>query len=330
MKILGMGNALVDVLARMKNDDLLEELNLPKGSMNLIDVHSRNHIFGKMENMDIKITTGGSAGNTCLAMSKMGMDAGFIGKVGADDYGKFYIEEFEQTGITPHFIYKEDRSGTAMALISPDGERTFGTYLGVAAELEKSDIRKDVFQEYTHFYIEGYLVQNHELIEEALSTAKSLGLKVAIDLASFNVVEEDKEFIQSLVDKYVDIVFANEEEAKALTGKEAKEAVQEIGSKIQIAVVKVGREGSWVMHEGDLVHVAVDPLTPVDTTAAGDYYAAGFFYGLANQASIYQCAQIGSLLAGQIIQVVGTKLTEDNWAEIRTNVEKILTECGNN
>ncbi|MDR0232852.1 MAG: adenosine kinase, partial [Dysgonamonadaceae bacterium] len=228
MKILGMGNALVDISALMKSDDLLTELSLPKGSMTLIDKDKRACIFEKIENLEKEMTTGGSASNTSKALARMGMPAGFIGKVGSDKYGAFYIDEITKTGIIPHFITENVPSGTAMALISPNGERTFGTYLGAAANLIPEELDADIFKSYDYFYIEGYLVQNYALIEQAVKMAKLHGLKIAIDLASYNVVEANREFLERIIVEYVDIVFANEEEAHALTGKSPEEAVMQI------------------------------------------------------------------------------------------------------
>jgi sugar/nucleoside kinase (ribokinase family) len=323
MKILGMGNALIDISAKLNEENLLSELNLPKGSMNLIDVYTRNKILEKLKNWEVKMTTGGAAGNTSLALTKMGLDVGFIGKVGEDEHGKFYIKEFENAGVKPHFVFNKNPSGTAIVLITPDGERTFGTYLGVAADLKKTELQEEIFRQYTHFYIEGYLVQNHELIEEALIMAKSQGLTTALDLASYNVVEAEKEFLQKLINKYVDIIFANEMEAKALTGKKPEEAIQQIGNEKQIVIVKTGGDGSWVKRGNELIHVSVEKITPLDTTAAGDYYAAGFFYGLKKQATLKQCARIGSLLAFEIIRVIGTKLPESTWDTIKKKVKEI-------
>jgi sugar/nucleoside kinase (ribokinase family) len=127
------------------------------------------------------------------------------------------------------------------------------------------------------------------------------------------------------VTEYVDILFANEEEANALTGKKAEEAAHEIASKVQIAVVKAGDKGSWINQDDLLIHVPVhEKINPLDTTAAGDYYAAGFFYGMGNSASLEKCAQLGSLLSYYIIQVVGTKLSEETWIEIREKAKEIL------
>ncbi len=324
MKILGMGNALVDILALMKSDDLLVELNMQKGSMTLIDKEKRAYIFEKIEEMEKEMTTGGSASNTSLALAKMGMQVGFIGKVGSDEYGAFYIDEIKKTGVTPHFIMENAPSGTAMALISPDGERTFGTYLGAAAALTWEELKADLFKSYDYFYIEGYLVQNYALIEHAVKMAKSHGLKIAIDLASYNVVEANCEFLRKIIIEYVDIVFANEEEARALTGKQAEEAVREIAEYTEIAVVKIGERGSLISNKKEQVYVPVYKANFIDATAAGDYYAAGFFYGLSKDGNLEQCGKIGSLLASNIVETVGTKLAEDCWLKIKNKTAEIL------
>ena len=323
MKILGMGNALVDVLAVVDSDALLHELCLPKGSMQLIDTGKRTLIFEKIADLNPKIATGGSASNTALALAKMGITCGFIGKVGSDQYGEFYMREMQNSGVISHIIAQDAPSGTAMTLITPDGERTFGTYLGIAAELTDKELDPDIFRMYNYFYIEGYLVQNYDLIEGAMRLAKGLGVNVAIDLASFNVVEANREFLQRLINEYVDIVFANEEEAKALTGKPAEEALLEIGSQTEIAVVKIGAQGSWIMRGNEKIHVPAFPTNMIDATAAGDFYAAGFLYGLAHGANLEKCGEIGSLLASNVIEVVGTKLSEETWEKIRKQAEEI-------
>ncbi len=324
MKVLGMGNALVDILALMHNDNLLVELNLPKGSMTLIDNAKRAYIFEKIESLTKEMTTGGSASNTSLALAKMGIRTGFIGKVGSDEYGTFYIDEIIKTGVIPHFSRENSPSGTAMALISPDGERTFGTFLGAAANLTREELEADIFKSYDCFYIEGYLVQNYALIEYAIQLAKSHGLKIAIDLASYNVVEANREFLKKLIVEYVDIVFANEEEARALTGKSAEEAVVEIAGHVEIAVVKIGEKGSLISDRKAVIHVPAYKVNFIDATAAGDYYAAGFFYGLSRNGSMEQCGKIGSLLASNIVETVGTKLTEDCWLKIKNKTVEIL------
>jgi len=325
MKILGIGNALVDILIKLPDEKLLSELNVAKGSMNLIDAEQRKMVFNKIKDFTVTQTTGGSVSNTVLALKQMGEHVGFIGKVGSDEYGDFYVKELTNLDIELHLIHEKAFSGTAITLITPDGERTFCTYLGVAANMQKTDLSPEVFEQYTHLYIEGYLVQNHELIETALAMAKSLQMTVILDLASFNVVASDRDFIQSLVDNYVDIVFANEEEVMALTGKHSEIAIHEMAEKTPMVVMKGGAKGSWIKQEDLFVHVPVyKELKPMDTTAAGDYYAAGFFYGMSHSATPEKCAKIGALLAYYVIQVIGTKLPEETWAKIREKAMAIL------
>jgi sugar/nucleoside kinase (ribokinase family) len=326
MKILGIGNALVDILAKLPDDEFLKELNVTKGSMNLIEEETRKSLFGKIETMDLKMTTGGSVSNTSLALRKMGAPSGYIGKVGNDEYGKFYIHELTEDGVELHLIRESGFSGTAIAMITPDGERTFCTYLGAAAGMQKTEIQKSILEQYTHLYVEGYLVQNHDLIEGVMKMAKSLGLTIMLDLASFNVVASDRTFICQLVEKYVDIVFANEEESLAFTGKSsAEEAIRDIACHVKIAILKEGDKGSWIKHNDELIHVPVyKKVKPIDTTAAGDYYAAGFFYGMLHDVSLEKCAQLGSLLSYHIIQVVGTKLSPETWEIIREKANEII------
>ena len=325
MKILGIGNALVDVLVKLPDEQLLSELNVSKGSMNLIDAEMRKMIFERIKSFPVTQTTGGSVSNTTLALKQLGESVGFMGKAGNDIYGNFYLNEMTGLEIELHLIQENTFSGTAIALITPDGERTFCTYLGAAAEMQKTDLYESVFKQYTHLYIEGYLVQNHDLIETALKMAKSLKMNIILDLASYNVVSSDKEFIQSLVDRYVDILFANEEEAIALNGKPSEVAIHEIAEKVPTVIIKGGAKGSWVKQKDLFIHIPVyKKIQPVDTTAAGDYYAAGYFYGMSNRANPEKCAKLGTLLSYHIIQVIGTKLPEETWGEIREKAKAIL------
>lgn len=326
MKIVGIGNALVDLLAILPDNSLLEKLNISPGSMNLIDEKQREEVFSliRERNIDLVMTTGGAVSNSMLAMQKLGIPIGFIGKVGSDRYGKFYLEEMNNYGVNLHLIHEQMYSGTALCLISPNGERTFTTYLGAAANMRKADLMKSVLEQYSLLYVEGYLIQNHELIEGVLSMAKEIGLKTALDLSSYNVVEAEKEFLQELVEKYVDILFANEEEAAAFTGKTPEEALYEMSKIVDIAVVKEGSKGSWVKQKDTVIHVPAHKVeTPIDTTAAGDYYAAGFLGGLSQQKDLETCAKMGTLLSHYIIQVVGTKLEHSVWEDINRKIQEI-------
>jgi sugar/nucleoside kinase (ribokinase family) len=254
-KILGMGNALTDILLQIDNDDILSTLNLPKGGMQLIDTERAEEISLAVEKYHKKMATGGSASNTINGITKLGLKAGFVGKIGKDDIGLFFTNDSINNGVEPHLQLSETPSGRCIVLVSPDSERTLCTYLGAACELEAKDLSQDMFQDYDIFHIEGYLVQNHELIRTAVKLAKEAGLQVSIDLASYNVVEANLEFLKEIIRKYVDIVFANEEEARAFTGKEPEEALIHISDHCDIAVVKVGKEGSFIKSGDEQVQI---------------------------------------------------------------------------
>ena len=323
-KIIGLGNALVDVLATLKDDTLLDEMGLPKGSMQLIDDIKLQQINEKFANMKTHLATGGSAGNTILGLSCLGAATGFIGKVGNDDYGKFFRENLQKNNIEDKILLSDLPSGVASTFISPGGERTFGTYLGAAATLKAEDLSREMFKGYTYLFIEGYLVQDHDMILRAIELAKEAGLQICLDMASYNIVEQDHDFFSLLINKYVDIVFANEEEAKVFTGKEPEEALDVIAKMCSIAIVKLGARGSLIRKGTEEVHVhAVTVDRVIDTTGAGDYFAAGFLYGLTCGYSLEKCGKIGSILSGSIIRVIGAEMPAEWWEDIKTRISEL-------
>ena len=324
-KIIGMGNALVDVLVKIDDDSLLGKLHLPKGSMQLIQEATLSEIRKYTSGMKIHRSTGGSAGNTVCALAALGANPGFIGKVGQDETGTFFGDTLRQRGVNALLATCDLPSGIASTFISTDGERTFGTYLGAAATLRAEDLSRKMFAGYNYLYIEGYLLQDHDLMLRAVQLAKEEGLQVCLDMASYNVVEAERDFFDQLIVKYVDIVFANESEALAYTGKAPHEALEEIASKCSIAVVKTGKEGSLVKKGTEVIQLLSCPIDNVlDTTGAGDFYAAGFMYGLTCGYSLEKCVQISTILATAVIQEVGTTLPAKKWDEIKLNIESLL------
>jgi len=316
-KIIGIGNALVDVLARLEDDAVLEQMQLPKGGMTLIDEARQGGLRACMEGLPVEQATGGSAGNAMLALARLGGKAGFVGKIGRDALGRFYAENCKTVGIEARLVECNLPTGVANTFITPDGERTFGTYLGAAATLQASDISPALFEGVSMAHIEGYLVQNHELMESICQTAMEMSVQLSLDLASYNVVAADLPFFRHLVQDYIDIVFANEEEAAAFTGqKEPLAALREIAAYKCLAVVKLGSKGASARLGDEEVMVEAHRVPVVDTTAAGDFFAGGFLYALNNGASLRDCLSCGALLAEHVIGVVGTKLPEKEWKEI--------------
>lgn len=318
-KVIGIGSALVDILTIIDNDNILEELNIPKGSMQLVDEKSSAIIEKKLENYESSMAPGGSAANTIHGLAKMGIESGFISYVGNDKIGKFFEESMNSVGVKPFLSHTQTTSGTARTIISSDGERTFATNLGASIELNESIIKDGLFKGWDYCYLEGYLIANRSLFKKVIDTAKSNGCKVVLDLASFNVVEDNRDFLNELMPQ-IDIVFANEEEAKALTQKSAEESLHEIAENVEIAIVKIGKKGSLIKRGEEVVTIGCNKVDVVDTTGAGDMYAAGFLYGLINGFDLKKCGTIGNLLAESIIQVIGAKMDENRWKLFKKNI----------
>jgi sugar/nucleoside kinase (ribokinase family) len=321
--ILGIGNALIDVLIHISDDTVLQKFGLPKGSMTLVDARLSEEIKKETKNNQRTVQTGGSAANTVHGIAKLGGKCGYIGKISDDEFGNFYIEDFRKNNINTHFFYSETGTGHATGLISADSERTFGTYLGAAMELTAEEMTHEIFRDYGIMHIEGYLVQNHALIESAMKVAKENGLLVSIDMASFNIVAANMEFLHRVIREYVDIVFANEDEAQSLTGKNPEEALHTIGEMCQLAVVKLGAQGSMIKSGDKVIRIEAIPAQSVDTTGAGDIYASGFLYALAEGFDLETAGKLGSLLAGHVVEVVGAKIPEETWQMLASHIEQI-------
>ena len=319
-KILGMGNALVDIMIRLEEEEILGRLELPKGSMQLVDEGRSKNVLSSFEKHPKSFSAGGSAANTIHGLAMLGVTTGYIGVIGEDELGGSFVKNMIDAGVEPYMIHSRQATGHAIALVTPDSERTFATFLGAAIELTADHISSFDYSKYDHLHIEGYLVQNHELVKTAVTLAKKNGLSVSLDLASFNVVEANLEFLKEIVKSHVDILFANEEEAAAFTGKEPRAALDEMGKMVKIAVVKTGAKGSLIKSGKKVIEVGVIKVSPVDTTGAGDLYASGFLYGYAQELPLEKCGELGALLSGHVIEVLGAKMDQETWAKIFNSI----------
>jgi len=318
IRLLGLGNALTDVHMSIDSDNLLEELGLPKGSMQLIDSFRFEKINERMSDFEKSVSCGGSAANTITGASQLGVPSSFIGKVNSDKIGNLYKEDMESYRVNAFLLVDNEVSGQALAFVSTDGERTFATFLGAAANLTPEDLHAHHFDNHDLLYLEGYLIFNRELVLKAVRMAKEKGLKVALDLASYNVVEANRDFLMDLLDKYVDLVFANEEEAKALTGEEPSKALDILAQFCETAVVKIGSKGALAKSGASSVHVPAIEANRVDTTGAGDLFAAGFIFGMHLGLSLEECTRYGTITAGKVIEVMGPKMSPETWLKIKS------------
>ncbi len=321
--ILGIGNALVDVMTLIEGDFILDEFRLPKGSMQLVDATRSEGIKAATGMFPRTRTSGGSAANTIHGLAMLGAETGFIGSIGKDATGDFFENDLRIAGVKTFLKRMNSPTGTSVALVSKDTERTFATHLGAAVELKAEDMDPLEFRNFDILYLEGYLINNYLLTETACKIAKESGMTIALDLASYNVVEEHLASFSKITEKYVDILFANEHEALKFTGFDPPKALTVLSELCTIAVLKTGSEGSWIKSGNELIRISAGQVKCVDTTGAGDLYAAGFLYGFASEMNLPACGAIGSLMAGKVIEIVGAKMDRERFSSLKKEVEKL-------
>ena len=324
--ILAIGNALTDILAVLPDDSLLEKYHLPKGSMQHVDMETGDKIWAALKPLGVHYVAGGSAANTITCTSILGMPSSFIGKIGDDELGHLFQSDEEQYGVHCTMLKGRNSSGRSMVFVTEaNAERTFAVYLGAALELVPEDLKPEYFEGHDYFHIEGYLVQNQALISKAVQMAREAGCIISLDMASYNVVESNNAFLHNLVENYVDIVFANETESRAFTLKEDPvEGLEAISKLCKVAVVKVGKDGSWV-RSGEEVHfIKAWPGDAIDATGAGDTYAAGFLYAHALGLPLDICGDVGSIIAAKVVEVIGTKIDIPRWKAAKEEIRRII------
>lgn len=315
---------MVDLLVKVDNEDLLKKYNLPKGTMQHVDKVKSARINDEIHKLNVVKAPGGSAANTINGLAKLGIQSGYIGSVGIDELGRFFKERLEKSGVKTQLDFSNTDTGKAITLVTKDSERTFATYLGAALELKASKLKQDMFSGYDMLHIEGYLVQDHELIEQALKFAKRANIKTSLDLASFNIVQQNRDFLGDLLTDYVDIVFANEDEARAMTMEEPEKALETLAKSSGIAVVKMGANGSLIRHDDTTYRISSFKTEVEDTTGAGDLYASGFLYGMMHNMTMERCGQIGSFMASKVIEEMGAHIHEDRWEKIEQMLEAVI------
>ncbi len=310
--VYGIGSALMDFLIEV-DDSTLDSLGLKKGQFHLYPEKEAQEMLDKLAMEKVTIVPGGSAANTVAGVGLLGGKCVFNGKVGKDKHGELYATETQKGGVKPNLaVCEKNMTGYALTFITPDSERTFVVHLG-AAPISRSDIFEEDVKKSKILHIEGYLLEHEltrEAAEHAMKTAKENDVMVSIDLGDPGVVERSKEHVMRLVKEYADIVFANEGEAKAFTGLEEEDALNKIAEDCSIAVVKIGVRGSMIKHDGRTVKVNAIKASAVDTTGAGDMYAAGFLYALSKGLSVEEGARIGSLAASFVVSQIGARLME--------------------
>ncbi|MFH2061165.1 MAG: adenosine kinase [Pseudomonadota bacterium] len=316
-RITGIGSALVDILIN-ESDQFLIDLGKTKGGMTLVEDIEIQQILSKTPNTPI-VVPGGAACNTIVGVGCLGGKARFIGKRGKDVYGEAFEKQVIHCNVEPLVSIGQSPTGKVLSVVTPDAQRSMFTFLGASTELAPDSVTPDMFSQSAIVMIEGYLLFNEALMMAALKAAKTAGAFISLDLASFEVVNATKPILEKIIQEYVDILIANEDEAKAYTGfDDEQKAIKTLSRHVSYAILKVGKRGSYVSHNGSITRIEpVIGKAPVDTTGAGDLWAAGFLFGIANDLSIEKSGQIASACGYEVCQVMGAQLPDDAWDRIK-------------
>lgn len=318
--VVGLGSPLLDLVVRV-DDDVLAEIDLPKGRMRLIDSAESGRILKKLKNHAVEYVPGGSAANTLAGLALLGSRSAFIGVIGKDAHGDTYENKTVRAGVHAHLIrHNVHVTGHAITFITPDGERTFATHLGAASHFQKEHVAEDVIRESKALYVEGYQLEQpltRAAVVHAMEIAKKHGTLIAMDLSDAGLIGRAKDTMKEIVEKYVDIVFANEEEAFAFTGKRGEAALRELAAHCPIAIVKRGEKGSMVQANGVVHHIAPHPVTVVNTNGAGDSYAAGMLHGIINHYDIPTAGALASRIAAFVVASPGARIHEKHHGDIK-------------
>ena len=308
MKILGVGNAIVDVICKV-DDQYLIDNRLTKSTMKLVDKIEFKKILSTL-NIEETIS-GGSVANSIVGLSQLGNDVGFIGKINADDLGQKYEDGLTKERVKYFYNKKQETSptGTCLILITPDAERTMVTFLGIAGKINEQDIDEKAIKESEMIFLEGYLWDEGEP-KSAFDKAMSFSSTKAMSLSDQFCVERHKNDFLDLVKNKLDIIFANEQEITSLIHAKSFEDVVEFGKQLgKNLIITRGEKGSVAIKNQEIVECqSKSNLKIVDLTGAGDLFAAGFLHGIINNVSTKECLEKGTEMSSKIIQKVGARL----------------------
>ncbi len=319
--IVGVGSALIDILVH-EDEAFLKKNGVVKGGMTYVEKTFIDQSAASASTPP-QVVPGGSACNTTVGIGRLGGKARFLGKCGSGPMGQLFRTDLEKQKVEPMLFASDAPTGRVLTIITPDAQRSMLTFLGASAEAKPEELKPACFDKAAIVHIEGYLLFNRDLILAAVKAAKAAGALISFDLASFNVVQEAKDILPDLIDQYVDILIANEDEAHAYTGiQDESRAIQMMADKVDLAVLKVGPRGSLIANGRHVITVKPKGRgEAVDTTGAGDLWASGFLFGLVQGWPLVQCGSLGSVCGYEVCQVVGANIPDERWLEIRKDLE---------
>lgn len=312
LDVYGVGNALVDMQAHV-SDQWLVEIDYAKGLMTLVEEPAQRQVLAKLKGVPVNRCAGGSAANTIVGVAQFGGRAAYVGKVADDEIGDFFLRDMRQLGVQVEVTpVSGGTSGTSVILITDDAQRTMLTHLGAATTLSPDDIREPELRQAKYVYIEGYLFGGEPTRSAALRAielAKQHGVKVAFTVSDPFLIQYHRDEFWRLIEGPVDLLFCNLEESRALTGLyDPIECAREIHRHAENVALTMGGDGSLLMHDGEVIPIEGVPVQAVDTTGAGDMYAAGILYGVTNGLSWRQAGRLASHAAARVVGQLGARL----------------------
>ena len=311
MDVYGVGNALVDVQVRV-DEEFIARHGLKKGHMELVDARRQAQVLEALAGHPVNRCSGGSAANTVVGVAELGGRAAYCGKVGNDALGRFYRDDLDAIGVRFDGASSSEATGTALVLITPDAQRTMLTSLGASALLDSPDVQPSSLDGCAYLYVEGYLLPGEGTRRAALAAieaAKSRGMRIALTVSDPFVVAQSAQLLWELIDGPIDLLFCNEIEAAALVGTDDMvECARALHRRATNIALTLGAKGSVLMHEGTLHPVEGVKVDPVDTTGAGDMYAAGILYGLTHGLSWPEAGRLASHAAARVVSTLGARL----------------------
>jgi sugar/nucleoside kinase (ribokinase family) len=321
--VVGVGAALVDLLIE-EADRFVADMGSPKGGMTLVELPAIESAL-KTTSAPLKVVPGGSACNTMVGIGNLGGKARMIGRLGKDDLGQTFLAGLKKAGVDHRIRTSDLSTGRVLSVVTPDTQRTMFTFLGASTQLGPEDVSLADFSDAGLVYLEGYLLFNRPLVERILDVAKQARAKVVLDLGSYQVVEVCRDFLDKVLPQ-VDIVLANEDEAKAYTGMAESESLEILAGKVHTAAVKLGKHGV-MLAQGDARHkVEAHLVKAIDTTGAGDLWASGFVYGLTQGLGLDDAARLGCKVGSEVVQVVGAVIPEAGWQRVHEYKTNLITK----
>ncbi len=309
--VYGIGNALVDIQVQV-TDSLVEQVGFAKGIMTLVDEETQAKVISVVGETPLNRCAGGSAANTIIGVADFGGVSAYVGKVATDALGEFFLTDMRRIGVAIEVAPGQGQTGTCVVLITEDAQRTMLTNLGVSATISADDVDEYEIKKAKYIYVEGYLFTDESTKGAALRAielAKKYDVKVALTVSDPFLIDICRDEFWKLIEGPVDLLFCNELEAKSLTGHDDPiDCAQEIHKHTDNVALTLGKNGSILMHEGQVIPIEGVSVDEVDTTGAGDMYAAGILYGITNGLTWKQSGHLASHAAGRIVSQLGARL----------------------